>query len=380
MIYLDNAATTFRKPPEVEKAVVEAMHTVGNAGRGAHAATLGASRLIYDTRAKLAELFGISDPLRIAFTSNATDALNIAIQGMLSPGEHVISTVCEHNSVLRPLYLMEERGVEVSLLTADEKGRLDYDRLEELFRPNTKAMVVTHASNLTGNVTDLEKVREFTARHGILLVVDASQTAGVIPIDVEKNGIDVLCFTGHKGLLGPQGTGGIYVREGICVRPLKVGGSGVHSYEKKHPSIMPTALEAGTLNSHGIAGLNAAVSYLLSVGVKNVGQQERALADRFVQGVRGIENVRLYGDYNMKERVGIVTLKIGNIDSATVSDWLWEDYEIAVRPGAHCAPLMHEALGTQKQGAVRFSFSHYNTEKEVDAAVEAVRTLAREAD
>lgn len=380
MIYLDNAATTFHKPPEVEKAVAEAMHTVGNAGRGAHAATLGASRLIYDTRAKLAQLFGISDPLRIAFTSNATEALNIAIQGIFSHGDHVISTVCEHNSVLRPLYLIEEEGVEVSLLSADHKGRLDYDRLEELYRPNTKAVVITHASNLTGNVTDLEKVGEFTRRHGILLIVDASQTAGVIPIDVEKSGIDVLCFTGHKGLLGPQGTGGIYVREGICVRPLKVGGSGIHSYEKEHPSVMPTALEAGTLNSHGIAGMNAAVSYLLSVGVKQVGQQERALADRFVQGVQEIENVRLYGDYNMKERVGIVTLNIGDIDSATVSDWLWEDYEIAVRPGAHCAPLMHEALGTQKQGAVRFSFSHYNTEKEVDAAVEAVRSLAREAD
>lgn len=379
MIYLDNAATTFHKPPEVEKAVVEAMHTVGNAGRGAHAATLGASRLIYDTREKLAQLFGISDPLRIAFTSNATEALNIAIQGLFSPGDHVISTVCEHNSVLRPLYLMEKEGVEVSLLSADDKGRLDYDRLEELYHPNTKAVVITHASNLTGNVTDLEKVGEFTRRHGIQLIVDASQTAGAMSIDVEKSGIDVLCFTGHKGLLGPQGTGGIYVREGICVQPLKVGGSGVHSYEKEHPSVMPTALEAGTLNSHGIAGLNAAVSYLLSVGVKQVGQQERALADRFVQGVQQMENVRLYGDYNMKERVGIVSLNIGDIDSATVSDWLWEDYEIAVRSGAHCAPLMHEALGTQKQGAVRFSFSHYNTEKEVDAAVEAVCTLAREA-
>lgn len=379
MIYLDNAATTFHKPPEVEKAVVEAMHTVGNAGRGAHAATLGASRLIYDTREKLAQLFGISDPLRIAFTSNATEALNIAIQGIFFPGDHVISTVCEHNSVLRPLYLMEKEGVEVSLLPADYKGRLDYDRLEELYRPDTKAVVITHASNLTGNVTDLEKVGEFTRQHGIQLIVDASQTAGAMSIDVKKSGIDVLCFTGHKGLLGPQGTGGIYVREGICVQPLKVGGSGIHSYEKEHPSVMPTALEAGTLNSHGIAGLNAAVSYLLSVGVKQVGQQERALADRFVQGVQQMENVRLYGDYNMKERVGIVSLNIGDIDSATVSDWLWEEYEIAVRPGAHCAPLMHEALGTQKQGAVRFSFSHYNTEKEVDAAVEAVCTLAREA-
>lgn len=378
MIYLDNAATTFQKPPEVEKAVVEAMHTAGNAGRGAHGATLGASRLIYDTRVKLAELFGISDPLRIAFTSNATEALNIAILGLFSPGDHVISTVCEHNSVLRPLYLIEKEGVEVSLLGADEKGRLDYDRMEELYQPNTKAVVITHASNLTGNVTDLERVGEFAQRHGLLLVVDASQTAGVLPIDVDKMGIDVLCFTGHKGLMGPQGTGGIYVREGICIRPLKVGGSGVHSYEKEHPPVMPTALEAGTLNSHGIAGLNAAVSCLLSVGVESIYERERALARRFAQGVREIRGVRLYGDYDSEKRVGIVTLNIGNTDSSTVSDWLWEDYEIAVRAGAHCAPLMHEALGTRTQGAVRFSFSHYNTEEEADAAVEAVRALAGE--
>lgn len=378
MIYLDNAATTFRKPPEVETAVMRAFHTFGNAGRGAHAATLDASRMIYDTREKLAELFGISDAQRIAFTCNATEALNIAVQGMFGSGDHVISTVCEHNSVLRPLYLMESAGIEVSLLQADDKGRINYDQLEELYQPNTRAVVINHASNLTGNVTDLDKVAAFTRKHGIYLVVDASQTAGVLQIDVEESGIDVLCFTGHKGLMGPQGTGGIYVREGVDIRPLKVGGSGIQSYDKVHPLLMPAALEAGTLNGHGIAGLNAAVSFILENGVETIGGRELALARHFEAGVRNIRNIRLYGDYEAAHRVGIVTLNIGDIDAASVSDWLWEDYEIAVRAGAHCAPLMHEALGTKEQGAVRFSFSYYNTEEEVDQAIKAVHELAEE--
>lgn len=378
MIYLDNAATAFRKPPEVEEAVMCAFHTFGNAGRGAHAATLDASRMIYDTREKLAELFGISDAQRIAFTCNATEALNIAIQGMFAPGDHIISTVCEHNSVLRPLYLMEGAGIEVSLLQADDKGRIDYEQLEGMYQPNTRAVVINHASNLTGNVTDMDRVAEFTRKHGLYLVVDASQTAGVLPINVGAMGIDVLCFTGHKGLMGPQGTGGIYVREGVDIRPLKVGGSGIRSYDKLHPIEMPTALEAGTLNSHGIAGLNAAVSFILGKGVETIGGRELALARRFEAGVRNIRNVRLYGDYEAAHRVGIVTLNIGDTDAASVSDWLWEDYEIAVRAGAHCAPLMHEALGTKEQGAVRFSFSYYNTEEEVDQAIKAVRELAGE--
>lgn len=378
MIYLDNAATSFCKPPQVEEAVLQAFHRMGNAGRGGHAATIDASRVIFDTREKLAELFGVPDAGKIAFTSNATEALNIAIQGMFHPGEHVISTVCEHNSVLRPLYQIEKDGVEISLVSADDRGRIDYDQLEQLYRPNTRAVVITHASNLTGNVTDLELVAAFTRRHGIYLVVDASQTAGVLPIDVEKMGIDVLCFTGHKGLMGPQGTGGIYVREGVMVRPLKVGGSGVHSYDKIHPVRMPAALEAGTLNGHGIAGLNAAVSYILETGVDELGGHEQALAKRFAEGVSRIKNVCLYGDYQTENRVGIVTLNIGETDSAAISDWLWEEYGIAVRAGAHCAPLMHEALGTRQQGAVRFSFSCYNTEEEVDQAIEAVRIMAEE--
>ena len=258
MIYLDNAATTFPKPPEVEHAVMAAFHTIGNAGRGAHAATLDASRIIYGTRERLAELFHAEDASRIAFTANVTESLNIAIQGLFEPGDHVITSVCEHNSVLRPLYLMEQRGVKVTYLPADSKGRIAYDELENAYEPETKAVVIMHASNLTGNVTDLEQIAAFTQKHHLLFVVDAAQTAGVLPIDVQKQNIDVLCFTGHKGLFGPQGTGGIYVRKGVEIRPLFAGGTGVQSYSRTQPKEMPTLLEAGTLNGHGIAGLYAA--------------------------------------------------------------------------------------------------------------------------
>lgn len=378
MIYFDNAATTLQKPPEVEAAVIEALRNAGNAGRGAHAPTLFSSRSIYDTREKLADLFGAEDASRIAFTANATAALNTAINGLYVPGGHILTTECEHNSVLRPLYRLKERGMELSITKADACGRLDYLDFEKNCRENTTAVVITHASNLTGNVMDIRRVSDFAEKHGLLLVVDASQTAGVYPINVRELGIDILCFTGHKGLLGPQGTGGLYVRSGLTIPPLTVGGSGIHSFDKKHPAMMPEALEAGTLNTHGIAGLNAALSYLEKTGVEKIHQWELQLAKRFADGVRKIPGVRLYGDFECEERVGIVSLNVGEWDSAEVSDFLWENYEIATRAGAHCAPLLHRALGTEKQGAVRFSFSWFNTEEEVDRAVEAIADYERE--
>lgn len=332
--------------------------------------------MIFDTRVKLAELFHVGDPSRIAFTSNATESLNIAIGGLIGPGDHVITTACEHNSVLRPLYVKEEQGTSLSILQADNQGRMDYEKLEQIRNERTKAVVITHASNLTGNVTDLARVSAFTRKHGILLIVDASQTAGSIPIDVEKMGIDVLCFTGHKWLMGPQGTGGIYVREGLRVTPLKVGGSGVHSFDRRHPLDMPTALEAGTANGHGIAGLNAALDFLKETGIENIHKKETQLARRFADRVRRVPEAVIYGDFQGAVRAPIVSLNIGEQDSAVVSDILWEDYQICVRAGAHCAPLMHQALGTVEQGAVRFSFSYFNTEEEVDFAVKALSEIA----
>ena len=376
MIYLDSSATSFLKPPQVAEAVFRSFNTIGNAGRGAHAPTLNASRLIYDTREKLAALFGTPDPSRIAFTCNATEALNIAIHGAINPGEHVITTACEHNSVLRPLYLKEKEGTELTIIPADKKGRIRYDLLESSVKSNTSAIVLTHASNLSGNVTDLAFVSNFAKKHGLLLIVDASQTAGSLPINVVKIGIDILCFTGHKGLFGPQGTGGLYVREGLTLSPLKSGGSGIHSFDRQHPTDMPTALEAGTLNGHGIAGLNAGLDYILSTGVKNIHAKEISLARRFVNGISDISDLKLYGDIDAPLRTPIISLNIGNMSSASVSDILWEDYEICVRAGAHCAPLMHKTFGTEKQGAVRFSFSCFNTEAEIDTAIQAMHEIA----
>ena len=383
MIYLDNGATTLRKPECVKEALLEALASMGNSGRGVHDASLYAGRIIYRARESLAELLGAAAPEQVVFTANATESLNLVLGGLFGLGDHVITTVCEHNSVLRPLYRLQ--GVELSVLPVKaeageerQAGILAYDELESLLRPNTKALIITHASNLTGNITDLEQAAAFAKKHSLLLIVDAAQTAGAVPMDMERMGIDVLCFTGHKGLYGPQGTGGVCVRPGLSIRPLKVGGSGIHSFDREHPSEMPAALEAGTLNGHGIAGLGAAARWLLETGVEQTRAREQALLRRFVDGVKEVEGVTLYGNPDLDRRTGIQSLNIRDYDSARVADWLYEDYGIAVRGGAHCAPLMHEALGTREQGAVRFSFSYFNTEAEADEAAAAVRELAEE--
>ncbi|MCI7726650.1 MAG: aminotransferase class V-fold PLP-dependent enzyme [Clostridiales bacterium] len=378
MIYFDNAATTLQKPESVARAVLEAMTSFGNPGRGVHEPAMAASRAIYDARCALARLFHGENPARIAFTANATQALNTAIKGILNPGDHVITTAMEHNSVLRPLYELAERGVELTILPADKQGRVAYESLEAAIQSNTRAIVCTHGSNLTGNLVDMGKIGAIAKAHGLLLVVDASQTAGVIPIDVEKMNIDILCFTGHKGLLGPQGTGGLYVREGVAVRPLLTGGSGVQSHSKTHPIQMPTVLEAGTLNAHGLAGLNAGVRFLLETGIDTTRQKELDLMWTFYESVKTIPGITVYGDFSHRERCPIVSLNVRDYDSSQVSDALFSQYGIATRPGAHCAPLMHEALGTGSRGAVRFSFSHYNTMEEIEFAVSALRELARE--
>lgn len=378
MIYLDNAATTLRKPECVVEAVTRALCSMGNPGRSAHDGALSASRTVFEARLALAELFGAESPDRIAFTANATEALNIAIKGILNPGDHVITTALEHNSVLRPLYEMEDKGVELTILPADRQGRLKEADFEAAIRTNTRAIVCTHGSNLTGNLVDIGQVGQIARRHGLLLVADASQTAGVFPIDVQKMQIDILCFTGHKSLLGPQGTGGLYVREGVEVRPLLSGGSGVQTYLRRHPPQMPTALEAGTLNAHGIAGLLAAVRYLQAAGLDAIRERELDLMERFYRQVSAIPGVTVYGDFSRRMRCPIVALNVRNYDSGEVSDALSSQYGIATRPGAHCAPRMHQALGTVEQGAVRFSFSHYNTEEEIETAVSALRELAQE--
>ena len=377
MIYLDNAATTLHKPQQVIDAVVHAMQSMGNCARGTHEEALDAARTVYDARVRLASLFGCPRVDHVAFTANSTEALNMAINGLIDPGDHVISTDLEHNSVLRPLYRLEaEHGAELSFVPADKLGNVDYADFERLMKPNTKAIVCTNASNLTGTVLDMGRIAKTAHSHGALVIVDASQTAGCWPIDMKKMGIDVLCFTGHKGLMGPQGTGGICVKEGIEIRPFKVGGSGVQSYSRTHPAEYPTRLEAGTLNGHGIAGLGAAARFISETGVENIHAKERSLMLRFYEGVKNIEGVTVYGDFT-KDKTAIVALNIRDYESGEVSYELSQGYGIATRPGAHCAPRMHKALGTAEVGAVRFSFSFYNTEEEIDEAVRAVAELAK---
>ncbi len=377
MIYLDNAATTLCKPPQVIEAVVQAMNTLGNSGRGTSIESLKASRTLYDARVKVAELFGCPRADHVIFTHNATEALNIVINGIILPGDHVISTDLEHNSVLRPLYRLEtERDVELSIISADSKGNIAYESFEEHIKPNTKAIICNHASNLTGNIVNISEVGSIARKHGLIFIVDASQTAGSIPINMGIIGADVICFTGHKGLMGPQGTGGMCIREGIEIKPLKVGGTGVQSYSSIQPQQYPDRLEAGTLNSHGIAGLSAAIDFIQSIGIETISAKETILMSRFYQNVKKIEGVKVYGDFSVSQRVAIVSLNIGDYDSANVSDELAQTYNITTRPGAHCAPRMHQALGTVNSGVVRFSFSWFNSDADVDLAIQAVKEIA----
>ena len=376
MIYLDNAATTMHKPKQVIQAVVAAMDTMGNSARGAHAGALTAARAVFNTRVKCGALFGCA-PERVAFTCNSTEALNMALCGLLEPGDHVIATDLEHNSVLRPLYRLEaERQVALSFVAADRDGNVDYGEFERLINPRTKVIVCNHASNLTGNMLDVERVGALAHARGLLCIVDASQTAGYIPIHMEQMQIDVLCFTGHKGLMGPQGTGGLCVAPGVEIRPWKVGGSGTQTYSKTHPMEYPTRLEAGTLNGHGIVGLGAALDYIQEVGIPTIHQHELALMDRFYQGVQQVEGVTVYGDFS-GDRAAIVALNIRDYDSGAVANELSETYGICTRSGGHCAPRMHQALGTANQGAVRFSFGWFNTVEEVDTAITAIKELAQ---
>ncbi|MBR5970762.1 MAG: aminotransferase class V-fold PLP-dependent enzyme [Lachnospiraceae bacterium] len=377
MIYLDNAATTVTKPEAVVQAVSDALRSFGNAGRGVHESSLLATRAIHETRIAAADFFHAADPACVAFTSNATEALNTAIKGILSPGDHVITTASEHNSVLRPLYETEARGVSLTILPVDAYGNISFDDLASALKKKTKAVICSGASNVTGNLRDVRGIAAAAHARDALFVLDAAQIAGCHPVDLQSDGIDILCFTGHKSLFGPQGTGGIIVREGLALRPLKSGGSGMQSFSKTHPEQMPAALEAGTLNGHGLAGLHAAFCFLKETGQDNIRHQALALAKRFFEGVKDIPDIRFYGDYSdWDARCPIVALNLGEEDAALVSDTLSADYGIATGAGAHCAPLMHEALGTVTQGIVRFSFSFFNTEAETDAAILALRNIA----
>lgn len=376
MIYLDNAATSLLKPPCVAAAVSDALGAFGGAGRGVHPASVAAGMAVYDARERAARLFGAPSAARVAFALNATMALNEAIAGLLAPGARAVTTAASHNSVLRPLFRARDtRGVSVEVAPVNPDGSLDYRAFEALVAPGADLVAVTHASNLTGDVYDVARMARAAHEAGALFVLDAAQTAGTYPVDMAALGVDVLCFTGHKSLLGPQGTGGLCAAEGVEVPALLEGGSGSRSFDERHPSFMPDALEAGTLNAHGLAGLAAGLSYIEERGVARIAAEVSALTHRFEDHVRAIEGVRVLGG-GEGARCGIVALNVRDADSGAVADRLAQEFGICTRAGAHCAPLMHKALGTERQGAVRFSFSHLNTAREVDEAADALALVA----
>ncbi len=379
MIYLDNAATSWPKPANVARAVSAALtRCAGNPGRTSHRLAMDAAALVQECREHLAQLFGIANPLRICFTSNATEALNLAIKGLLSPGDHAICSSMEHNSVWRPLIALSERGVELSIAEASPSGIVDGRAVEGLVRPNTKLIAILHASNVNGAIQPVAAIGALARARGIAMLVDASQSAGAIPIDVEAMHIDLLAFPGHKGLLGPQGTGGLYVSETIDLRPLKEGGTGSESNSSHQPSFYPDRLESGTLNLPGIAGLNESARYLLRKGVAAIASREAKRTQRLLAGLAKIERVTVYGPPIELPRAPVVSFNICDMDPVGVAEELERRADIACRPGWHCAALAHHTQGTHETGTVRFSPGAFTTLAEIESALNAVAELAKE--
>ena len=380
MIYLDNAATTLCKPPAVAEAVAFALASFGGAGRSSHLPALAAGRCMFEAREALAQLLDAPQGASVAFTLNATEALNIALQGLVRPGDVVLTTAASHNSMLRPLFrLRDEQQCRVIIIPIMPDGSLDMQAYERAFHAHNVALVAaTHASNVTGDVYDVVRMAQVAHEHGAHFVLDAAQTAGSVPLSMKDIGADVVCFTGHKSLFGPQGTGGLCVVPSLAIAPLFEGGSGAHSFDERHPRFMPEALEAGTPNAHGIAGLLAGIHFLQEVGIPAVHDRVVSLANRFANAVCALPAVTVVGRLESQANCGIVALSVAGRDSALLADTLADTYEVCARAGAHCAPRMHEALQTQKTGLVRFSFSYFNTEDDADQAVAALEDALSE--
>jgi cysteine desulfurase family protein len=377
MTYLDHAATSWPKPPAVLAAVCAAIERGGNPGRSGHRLSMQASETVYGCRENLAALFGVRDPLQICFTQNATESLNLAIQGSLAPGDHAVISAMEHNSVWRPMRAMETRGVAFSIAEATAEGIVTAKSVARQLRSNTKLIALIHASNVNGALNPVREVGRLARARKIRFLVDASQTAGAVPIDVEAMQIDMLAFPGHKGLLGPQGTGGLYVDGAIRLAPLKQGGTGSDSENPLQPELAPDRYESGTLNTPGIAGLNEGVKYLLDRGVDDVQRHESALGGRLLAGLASIPRVRAYGPASPSHRTGTISWNIEGRDPVLVADELDREFDIACRAGLHCAYLAHQSQGTGRTGTVRFSLGAYSTEADVDAALAAVQSIAQ---
>ncbi len=379
MIYFDNGATSFPKPEIVYDEIYTAMKDYGaNPGRSGHKLALKAGRGIYETRDVLSQLFNIKNPMNIVFTMNCTESLNLGLKGLLKKGDHVITTSMEHNSIIRPLKAMGKEGVSTTVVKADSKGRIDPVDIESCIQKNTKLIVMTHVSNLTGTILPIEKVGKIARDNGIFFMVDAAQSAGVYDIDVEKMDIDLLAFPGHKGLLGPQGTGGLYIKEGLDIKELKEGGTGSISHSLDQPEVLPDKFESGTPNTPGVIGLGAGVRYILEKGIKNIRKHEEDLTRHFIEELSKVHGVKLYGPSDIREQGAVVSLNIGDEDSSEISYILDEVYNIAVRPGLHCAPLAHKTIGTFEQGVVRFSFGIFNTHDEIELGIKAIKEICKE--
>lgn len=377
MIYMDNAATTFPKPDAVYEKIMKAMKEYGaNPGRSGHRMALEASRDIFHTRELISKLFNIENPLDIALTFNCSIALNYAIGGFLHSGDHIISTTMEHNSVLRPLNEIRKKGVKVSIVKADENGLIDPLDIEREINPDTKLIEMTHISNLTGTIEPIERVGEIARRNNIIFLVDAAQSAGVYDIDVKKMNIDLLAFSGHKSLFGPQGTGGLYVNEEIELYPIICGGTGSFSHSVEQPILMPDHLESGTLNAPGLSGLGEGIRFIMKEGMEKIRKHEEDITFLFLELLKDSDKIIVYGTKTKGTQAPVVALNIKGKDSSEVSEILDEKYDIAVRPGLHCAPLAHSTIGTDREGALRFSFGYFNTEEEVRKAAYALLNIA----
>lgn len=382
MIYLDNAATSWPKPPEVARAMIDFLERAGgNPGRSGHGLSVQAGRVLFETRELLAALFNAPDPLRVVFTANATHALNIALQGLLREGDHVVCSSIEHNSVMRPLRELERRGVRLTVAPCFTDGTLQLSGLRKAVTPGTRLVALAHASNVTGTIQPVEEAAAIAHAAGALLLVDAAQTAGVLPIDIAAQGIDLLAFTGHKGLLGPQGTGGLVIGERVDVgelRPLLFGGTGSRSQHQEQPDALPDKYESGTLNGPGIAGLGAGVRFLLARGIDSVREHELALMRALIDGLREAPNVTLFGPTEAGRRIAIASVTVGGRSVSEVGQRLEEESGVLCRVGLHCAPAAHRTIGTFPEGTVRLAPGVFTTMRDVETAVAALRRIAED--
>jgi cysteine desulfurase family protein len=380
LIYFDNASTTYPKPPEVVKAIADFLVRVGGSpARGSHRRSLEASRIVYDARELVADLVGIRDPLRVVFMANCTTAINIALRAFLSPGDHVVTTSVEHNAVMRALRCLEKEGVSVSLVQSDSQGFVQPNDIKSEIRSNTRLVVINHASNVLGSIQPVTEIGRVCREAGVLLLLDSAQTLGCVPFDMCKCQVDLLAFSGHKSLYGPQGVGGLIIGEHVNlsdINPVICGGTGSYSESEDQPTFLPDMLESGTLNGPGIAGLKAGVEFVLSIGVEAIRQHESRLIRLLIEGLSEIKRVVVYGAENLDNRAPIVSFNISDKDPVGVAHELEERFGILCRAGLHCAPTAHKTTGTFPKGSIRFSLGWFNTKEDVELAVKAVRELA----